>query len=95
MADEGGANSTGPDLPQELYVSQLDTMSIHLNEIYESLKRSGFRADEAIQMVAFLLSNMMVFGQLQGEFDNDDDPQDEEQDYDENDDYDDGFEDDF
>lgn len=86
--DENKDNELGPLLAGEMYMSRLDNMTIQLNEIYASLVRSGFRPTEAVQMVAKVMSDMIMYGIVDpGDYsDTDDNPDDQE-------DTDDGFED--
>lgn len=53
----------------------LDAMMVQLNEVYESLKRAGFTAPEAITMVTGLLSHMVQYNSMMGDDQDDEDSQ--------------------
>ena len=74
--DENENVELGPLLASEIYMSRLDNMTIQLNEIYESLMRSGFRSSDAVQMVAKLMADMIMYGMIESvNFDDIDDEQ--------------------
>jgi hypothetical protein len=64
LDDENKDNELSPLLASEMYMSRLDNMTIQLNEIYESLVRSGFRPTDAVQMVAKLMADMIMYGMV-------------------------------
>lgn len=41
--------------------TNLDMVAIQFNELYKSLKRSGFTADEALELVGMVMANSMAY----------------------------------
>jgi hypothetical protein len=68
----------------EQVMSVLDSMTVQLNEVYESLKRAGFTPPEAITMVTGMLSTMIQYtpvGDLLGNNDNYNNDEDDDDDW--------------
>lgn len=98
MSEQDGAKRDEPDEPtgilNEQLMSPLDSMTVQLNEVYESLKRAGFTPPEAITMVTGLLSGMLQYSPLAPGLDEfDDNDNNDEEDEDDDDDFWDGLED--